>query len=195
MDDDNKRYADALEGQFKKRLLQAIQGSINKENDRNELYTKLIQFSQLPKGSVTKAEKAIGAFNREIEKYLRKMLTESKKKKNIKIWKEYIKNNFDKLKKTVVVGDGQVKVDDPEAQEGINKIEEEEEEEEETDEKEEKETWRACSTSLQHIIREDLSVEIRDAFIETIKHNIQRLLLSAYIYSSITLSCTINLVV
>jgi hypothetical protein len=192
MDDDNKRYADALEGQFKKRLLQAIQGCINKENDLNELYTKLIQSSQLPKGIVTKAEKAIGAFNREIEKYLRRMLTESKKKKKkIEIWKEYIKNNFEKLKKTVVVEEGQVKVDDPEAQEGINKIEEEEEEE--TDEEEEKETWRACPTSLQHIIREDLSVEVRDAFIETIKHNIQRLLLSAYIYSSITLSCTINL--
>ncbi|KAG2189852.1 hypothetical protein INT46_011684 [Mucor plumbeus] len=111
-DDDNKRYADALESQFKKRLLQAIQSCINKENNLNELYTKLIQFPQFPKGIATQAEKPIGAFNHEIEKYLRKLLKELKKK-TVEIWKEYIKNNFQKLKKTLVVEESQIEVDDP----------------------------------------------------------------------------------
>jgi hypothetical protein len=132
-DDDNKRYADALESQFKKRLLQAIQSSINKENNLNELYTKLIQFSQFPKGIATQTEKPIGAFNHEIEKYLRKMLKELKKK-TVEIWKKYITNNFQKLKKTVVVEESQVEVDGPEVQEEIVTIEEEEKE---TDEEEE----------------------------------------------------------
>ncbi|EPB84660.1 hypothetical protein HMPREF1544_08603 [Mucor circinelloides 1006PhL] len=133
-----KRYMGALKRQFRFRLR-----------------------SEINKCVVTDAEASIKATDQPIQQFLNSNYR-TKNLQTVNLWRNYVKKNFDDVKRFVLKGDDG---DDNSNEESDNDEEEEEAEEEEEEYQDIQQ--RTCSASLSSIIRKDLPPAVRQAFMDT----------------------------
>lgn len=178
-DDEERSYMSALVAQFRTRLIHLL--NVCKENDADfsKLKNDMLNEARLPRGVVQQAEKSMHLVNHEIENYLKAKAAKPPKKKNVEFWREYINQNFDSLKESVKQAqgtendqDGVQNKADTEGTEDAEEPGQEEEEEQERVENNTNEVFKACSTSFNSIIRQDLSAEVRSTLVDTIASNI-----------------------
>ncbi|CEP17395.1 hypothetical protein [Parasitella parasitica] len=140
---------------------------------------------RLPKGIVKEAEASINATEGTITKLLSVNLTKVKKP-SVQYWRDYITENFEDLKQSVVGeassskttaqidGNGSKSDDGDDSSSGFNS---------DDDVQEDTEDYRVYSTSLSSIIRKDLSNEVRIAVLNTIKNTLEQAFNYASAYS------------
>ncbi|CEP12340.1 hypothetical protein [Parasitella parasitica] len=81
-----------------KRVTNKIRSCYEENKDLDKLKTTLLEFRQLPRGVVTEAEKSIGADAGEIERYLKR---KTNAKAAIQHWRDFINENFTTICGTV----------------------------------------------------------------------------------------------
>ncbi|CEP07137.1 hypothetical protein [Parasitella parasitica] len=161
--ENDESYMDALRLQFEHRIVKSISDCQKNKGSFEELYSKLANIKQLPRGVVSGAEQAIDASVNSIVVFLNR-LTRNTPKKSIEFWKEYLDKNFTSLKDSIVTQEA----------EGNQEMMEDDEDETTDDEKAEESTaYRSCSASFTSIIRKDLSKNVRLAFVDTINKTVE----------------------
>ncbi|CEP16464.1 hypothetical protein [Parasitella parasitica] len=100
--ENDESYMDALSLQFEHRIVKSISDCQKNKGSFEELYSKLANMKQLPRGVVSGAEQAIDAPVNSIVVFLNRLTRNTKKKKSIEIWKEYLDKTFTSLKDSIV---------------------------------------------------------------------------------------------
>ncbi|CEP07955.1 hypothetical protein [Parasitella parasitica] len=173
--DKKEQQWNALRTAFRNRLISLIRTCHRQCKPFSELYTTLLTGKRLPKGIVKEAEASINAAEGTITTLLSVNLTKVKKP-SVEYWRDYIAENFEDVKQSVVGegsssktpaqidGNGSNSDDGDDSSSGFNS---------DDDVQEDTEEYRACSTSLSSIIRKDLSNEVRVAVLNAIKNTLE----------------------
>lgn len=149
--DETEFYMDTLLGQFRIRLIDAIKKCIKQNKNIQELYEQLMDKPRLPRGVVADAEKTIDSPGK-----IARMLNTKQgatKVHSVEYWRKYVRKNFETLHQSI-----QSQPEGAEDKEGDAV--------DEADEYDDDEEIRACSTSFNAIVRNDLSPQIRDIMMD-----------------------------
>ncbi|CEP14877.1 hypothetical protein [Parasitella parasitica] len=153
---------DVLRSQFEDQIAKSISNCQKNKGSFEELYSKLANMKQLPRGVFSGAEQAIDAPVNSIVVFLNR-LTRNTQKKSIKLWNEYLDKNFTSLKDSIVTQEA----------EGNQEMMEDDEETADDEKAEDSTGYRPCSASFTSIIRKDLSKNVRLAFVDTINKTVE----------------------
>ncbi|CEG80342.1 hypothetical protein RMATCC62417_14696 [Rhizopus microsporus] len=139
--------------QLEIRVSEDIRKCYRANRSLNELCQNMLSRSRLPRGIVTNAEPRLQLKAAEIENFLKRK-RKRKEKTPVQMWKDYVEEQFDniayKVKKEIDSGEEAMEQYEPNVS-----IPEEM-------------PIKSFSTSLFPLLRLDLSVDIRDAFLDTI---------------------------
>lgn len=152
---------DALYATFNAKLKEAITKCPDGMN-YPELYRTLFERTKLPRYTVPDAARRLDIDPKRVESFLREQ-ARTTGKQTIAYWKEYVEQHFyESINEVLYVNPQETRANSP----GND-------DQDDNDEYDETEEFRACTTSFQAIIREDLEEEVRHRIEETISNCIQ----------------------
>lgn len=156
----------ALFDQFRRHISGKIRGCYEENGDIPALKAELLGLNQLPRGTVTSAERKLGAKSTSIQSLLR-AANNKEKTSSIARWIEFVNDNFDDIDTAIRTGiegrRGQAAGTPftpkaPSAEEAII-----------TTTTQDEPLYRTCSTEFDSLIRIDIAASIKQAFCQRIE--------------------------